>query len=96
VKIIFHPEAEQEFFDAIDYYEAQQPGLGEDYHAEVMATVLRIAQNPKAWPTLAPDIHRCLAHRFPYGVLYSIHDDTIYLVAVMHLRRHPDYWKHRA
>jgi hypothetical protein len=31
VILVFHPEAEQEFLDTIDYYETQQPGLGEDF-----------------------------------------------------------------
>ena len=94
--IVFHPEAEQEFYDAIGYYESQQPGLGEDYHAEIMATVARITNSPKVWPVLDADIRRCLTHRFPYGVLYSIEQEAIYILAVMPLRRHPDYWKHRA
>lgn len=95
MNIIFHPEAEREFRESIDYYENQRSGLGEDYHAEIMATVLRIANTPKAWPVLEGDIHRCLAHRFPYGVLYHCDEETICLLAVMHLRRRPDYWKQR-
>jgi len=35
------------------------------------------------------------ASRFPYGVLYSIEPDRVYILAVMHLHRHPDYWKSR-
>jgi len=31
VKFIFHPEAEDEFFDAIEYYEAANVGLGYDF-----------------------------------------------------------------
>jgi len=30
---------------------------------------------------------------FPYGVIYSIEQDEILILAAMHLRRHPDYWK---
>jgi len=44
---------------------------------------------------LEDDVRRCLTHRFPYGVLYSIEPSTIYILAVMHLHRDPDYWKHR-
>ena len=33
----FHPEAEQEFMQAIDYYEECKPGLGEDFSLEVFA-----------------------------------------------------------
>ncbi len=33
---------------------------------------------------------------FPYGVLYSIEADQIYILAVMNLNKDPDYWKYRA
>lgn len=32
---------------------------------------------------------------FPYAVLYSIEDDFILIVAVMHCSREPGYWKTR-
>lgn len=95
MKVIFHPEADREFLEAIDYYEQQQPGLGEDYYVQIMATTAQIANNPTVWPILEHDIRRCLVHRFPYGVLYSVDKETIYILAVMHLRRQPGYWKHR-
>lgn len=31
----FHPEAERAFFEAIQYYEDCEPGLGEDLSLEV-------------------------------------------------------------
>lgn len=31
----------------------------------------------------------------PYGILCTIEDDLILIVAVMHFSREPDYWKHR-
>ncbi len=41
------------------------------------------------------DIRRSLVKRFPYGILYSEEESGIYIIAVMHLHRFPDYWKHR-
>ena len=38
----FHPEAETEFLDAIEYYENCAPGLGEDFSLEVYFTVQNI------------------------------------------------------
>jgi len=32
---------------------------------------------------------------FPYGILYSLLDQDIVVVAVMHLHRKPDYWEKR-
>jgi plasmid stabilization system protein ParE len=91
----FHAEAETEFYAAIDYYEECQQGLGFDFSIEVHAGIQRILDFPRAWPILEGDLRRCITHRFPYGILYSIEPDRIYILAVMHLHRHPDYWKHR-
>ncbi|RLE28093.1 MAG: type II toxin-antitoxin system RelE/ParE family toxin [Acidobacteria bacterium] len=91
----FHPEAEAEFNQAIDYYEEIDPGLGWDFAVEVNSTVQRTIAFPNAWPVIEGEIRRSLVRRFPYGVLYSEENGQIYIVAVMHLHRHPDYWKMR-
>jgi toxin ParE1/3/4 len=95
MKWSFHPEAETEFHEAIDYYEGGESGLGEDFAIEVHTAIQNILTYPEAWPTLEGDIRRCLTSRFPYGVLYSIEAEGIFILAVMHLHRNPDYWKHR-
>jgi toxin ParE1/3/4 len=41
------------------------------------------------------DVRRCITHVFPYGILYTIEQNLILIVAVMHFSREPDYWKHR-
>jgi plasmid stabilization system protein ParE len=91
----FHPEAEEEFLAAIDYYEERGENLGLDFALEVYAAIGRAAEYPKAWPILEGEVRRCLTIRFPYGVLYSEEEDGIFILAVMHLHRDPDYWKHR-
>ena len=91
----FHPEAEEEFLGAMDYYEEREENLGLDFAAEVYAAVRRAAEHPKAWPILDGEVRRCLTTRFPYGVLYSEEPDGIFILAVMHLHRDPDYWRHR-
>lgn len=93
---IFHPEAEQEFEQAIEYYESCQQGLGLDFAIEVRATVNRVVSFPNAWPSLEDDIRRCQTYRFPYGLVYTVEPDgTILFLAVMHLHREPNYWKYR-
>lgn len=91
----FHPEAESEFRQAIDYYEDREQGLGYDFSIEVFNTIRNIVNYPTAWPIIEEGMRRCLVNRFPYGVIYSIEQDEIFILAVMHLRRHPDYWKNR-
>ncbi len=48
----FHPEAEEEFLGAIDWYEDHERNLGFDFAREVYATIGRAAQCPDAWPVL--------------------------------------------
>jgi toxin ParE1/3/4 len=73
----FHPEAETEFLEAIEYYESCSPGPGEDFSLEVNSTVQNILSYTYALPIVEDDVRRCLTHRFPYGVLYSIESDRI-------------------
>jgi plasmid stabilization system protein ParE len=96
MKLLFHPEAEAEFLAAIDWYEDRTRGLGARFAAEIHAAIQRSIAMPTAWPVVAKDIRRVLASRFPYGVLYIPRQESITILAVMHLRRHPDYWRARS
>jgi hypothetical protein len=33
-----------------------------------------------------------LVKRFPYGIIYRVDGQEVFIAAVMHLKRHPDYW----
>ena len=90
----FHPEAEVEFLEAIKYYESCEAGLGQDFAIEVHLAIQSICEYPTTWPILDGDIRRRLANRFPYGILYSVEQERILVLAVMHLHRDPGYWKH--
>ena len=91
----FHPEAEAEFNDSIEYYEACEQRLGYDFSIEVFDCIQKIVNFPTAWPLIEEDIRRCLVNRFPFGIIYSMEQTEVLVLAVMHLRRHPDYWKNR-
>jgi plasmid stabilization system protein ParE len=91
----FHPEAEEELNQAVEYYEGIESGLGFDFAGELYSTMQRIASFPKAWPVIEGEIRRSMVRRFPYGVLYSEEQEELFIVAVMNLHRDPDYWKHR-
>ncbi len=91
----FHPEAEQEFLAAIDYYEICKPGLGVEFAQEIYATIHRILRFPNAWSELSANTRRCLATRFPFGVIYNHTFDHVTILAVMQLNRKPGYWMNR-
>ncbi len=95
MKFSFHPEAQVELAKAMEYYESCEIGLGIDFYMEILSSLNKIINFPKAWPIVEDDIRRCILNRFPYGMLYSVESKKIYIVAIMNLHREPQYWKSR-
>ena len=95
MRFIYHPDALTEYADAALYYEERLPGLGSDFTAEVDRAVARVLEAPDRWRCLEADVRRYLLARFPYGILYTVEEDYILIVAIMHLSREPGYWRHR-
>lgn len=78
---------------AAQFYEINRPDLGREFLDEVDQAIKRIVQNPKAWKVLDGQIRRCRLRRFPYGVIYTIEAESILIISVMHLHRHPLSWR---
>ena len=95
MKYRFHPEAEAELNDAVDYYDACQKGLGLEFAREVHIAIKSICDFPLAWTPLSPNTRRRLLRRFPYGVAYQFKAGEIVIIAIMQLNRKPDYWRRR-
>lgn len=87
--------AEIELDQAIHWYGAQAPGLGNAFLIEVLSAADRIARFPEAWHPLDEGVRRCRLSRFPYGLTYTIDNGDILVLAVAHLHRRPDYWRDR-
>jgi plasmid stabilization system protein ParE len=87
--------AEREMLDAASYYEQQVQGLGADFYNMLEAGLSDIDENPECWPVVAGDVRRRLIRRFPYCLLYRVNADEVMVLAVMHLSRHPLYWRGR-
>jgi len=95
MRYYFHPQANAELDETVQYYENCQIGLGLEFAGEIYAAIQRIVEYPDAWSIMSENTNRCLVNRFPYGVIYQIKADTIRIIAVANLHRSPDYWKTR-
>ena len=93
----FHPEAEREFFQAVDYYEDIEPGLGKEFAYEVHSSIVRIIQYPDSYSRFSANTRRCVINRFPYSILYSFQKEKceIIVLAIMNLHRKPGSWDNR-
>ncbi len=93
--VIFHPEARRELLDAANYYDASRRGLGEIFLDAVEHATWLIYANPLGWKKIRGDVRRHLLRRFPYGIIYHADERRIFILALMHLHRKPDYWVKR-
>ena len=93
MKVRFLSIADQELFDAFEWYEHQQPGLGYALIGEVDRAVHRIAHYPGSGLDTGDGIRRILVSRFPYGVWYAVEQDVLVVYAVAHLHRQPRFWR---
>jgi plasmid stabilization system protein ParE len=92
MRVIFSKLAKQELEDAINYYELEFPGLGERFREELIKAITLIAEHPQSWSIERGEIRKGLLHKFPYKILYSIESDHIFIIAIAHQHRKPDYW----
>ncbi|MBN2490381.1 MAG: type II toxin-antitoxin system RelE/ParE family toxin [Planctomycetes bacterium] len=93
-KILLRPAA-ADVDDAFLWYEAQEPGLGEEFLAAIEATLRAIRENPHRFPVVFRDTRRALVRRFPYAVYYRVLDDLALVIACFHARRDPKRWRKR-
>lgn len=92
MRVTFNELAERELNDAIQYFEHEQAGLGLAFLNEIRRCTAAISEHPAAGAIVLGDVRRRLCHRFPYGLLYAVAAIEIRILAVMNLRRRPDYW----
>ena len=92
LSIHFAEYAAHELSDACAWYEQQQPGLGLRFKREVREAVTRITRNPTLFLLELDDVRRYVMVRFPYALRYVLRGNEVWIVAVSHQHRRPDYW----
>ncbi len=93
--VIFHPQAEIEFDHSIEFYEVRQKGLGLDLEREVISAISTIVEDPQRWPIYKFSLRKYILNRFPFIIYYLDLPGHIWIVAIAHGSRMPEYWKKR-
>ncbi len=81
-----------ELSDAITYYEEQQVGLGLRLKDEVDKHVNWILSNSTVPQVRRGGYRRVNLKIFPYHIAYIIREDTLWILAIAHSHRKPEYW----
>ena len=83
-RVIVRPAAAADIDDAYQWYEAQRPGLGEEFLVALNATRDRVVEHPEAYPVSQRATRRALIPtRFPYGLFYRVYGDTIVVACIV-------------
>ena len=91
----FHPDVTKEIKASYEWYQDKALGLGSDFINELESGFEAIISLHDTWPIFSKGFRRYILPRFPFSVIYRKHDNSIYIVAVMHNSRKPGYWLSR-
>lgn len=97
IELRWHPAAAREAKSARRWYRIDQdaPEAARRFQAMLQRALSQIAEAPERWPVLVDDLRKRPLRGFPYRVIYQVRGDHVLVVAVMHERRRPEYWRRR-
>lgn len=93
-KIVISPLAINDIQQAIDYYDEQQPGLGEKFESALNEYLLVLRKHPLF--QLRYDEVRCLPlPKFPFMIHFTVSEteNIVSIHAVFHTAKNPKNWK---
>ena len=95
MKLKILQQADEELYEAAKYYENQQAGLGYKFLDEVEKHIKWIKLNPTIACLRQGNYRRVNLKIFPYYIPYMIHKNTLWILAIAHSYRKPNYWVER-
>jgi len=95
VRHSIHPAADAEFAEAVRYYNEVDPALGARFYREMERIIHAVCDQPDRFLPFCPPARRALSRDFPYSIIYLEEPDRVWIVAVMHAKRRPGYWRKR-
>ena len=94
-ELTFHPEVVEDIKGSYNWYEERLQGLGSGFLNELEDGYTAIQNFPETWATFHYGFKSYILNRFPFSILYQIMDEKIFIIAVMHNSRKPNYWLDR-
>lgn len=88
-----HPDAAEEIKQTTAFYNKQQAGLEKRFIEDLEDGIERICAHPLRYKIVEGEVRKCRLEHFPYLLIYQVQGEQVEIIALMHLRREPDYWK---
>jgi hypothetical protein len=91
----FHPQAIAELIEAAQFYEGRQNGLGTTFLNAVDNALSTIQMYPSTWQRDNQGRFRYRVKGFPHLLIYRLQGHHLFILAVAHTSRRPEYWQSR-
>jgi len=95
MRVEFTTEAKDDLFEAVDYYEEKESGLGYRFRDQIAEVLRVVISAPYLWRERSAGYRRVNCPVFPYYIAYVVRDDVLVVVAVAHGSRKPGFWHNR-
>lgn len=86
-EIVVKPQTWYDLVEAMIWYDSKRENLGREFFKDFEVAMDKIKINPNAFTEILPEVRRVLIKRFPYKVFYTVSENTIYVIGVMHAKR---------
>ncbi|MCW1921738.1 type II toxin-antitoxin system RelE/ParE family toxin [Luteolibacter arcticus] len=91
MELRFHRRVQGDLDAILEKYYQVSPELGDDFFAEFQIGVSKMRSHPKFFHFDASGLRRCNFDRFPYHLLYDLHEGAIRVWVLRHDHRRPGF-----
>ncbi|MCW7460427.1 type II toxin-antitoxin system RelE/ParE family toxin [Leptospira bandrabouensis] len=81
------PTAQSDITNAVNFYEAKVPGLGNKLLAEIDRSIKRIEVQPLIGIVIYKNFHQILTKKFPFRIIYTFKNEELNIYAFFHQSR---------
>jgi len=94
-QILFHPQAKIELFESKKWYAERSLTALRKFQLEISTLLALLAKDPFIFQISYSTKRRANLNKFPYSLVYTIQDDTVFILSFFHHSRNPNIWKKR-
>ena len=95
MEIDYHPAAEDEAANVLEWYARIDENLAVRFKKELLRAETLVKRSPNMWSVYFNKTQGFRFRGFPLVLAYVIREQRIIVVALAHTRARPGYWKDR-
>jgi plasmid stabilization system protein ParE len=90
-RVLIEEEAEQEFAEAVEFYDEREPGRGQKFASDVRDVFKVVCEDPERFPRYGRLARKAKVLDWPYSVYFAIKAKTseLVIITVWHGARDP-------